>query len=158
VYNDHKNDLKSFCGRIFLHCAALAAIAELVSLPVIGRELPFLIGLIGGTLTTMLNFRILVWSAERMLDLHSRGPVIGGYFLRLPIYGVVFFFSLRLGAHCATACVIGFLTLHLSILIIYGLESHLPGARKNPLNSWTEPRQWRDPSEWEEDDDDYTDL
>ena len=30
--------------------------------------------------------------------------------------------------------------------------------KKNPLNDWDKPKKWRDPSEWEDEDDEYKDL
>ena len=151
-------DLIEFKNRIFVHCVILAAVAELVSLAVIGPDGRFAAGIAAGTFITVINFNILAFSAVRMLEKQSKGPVVGGYFVRMPIYGAVFYLCLKWGWNCAVGCIIGFITLHVSILIIYGIESRLPGARKNPLNSWTEPKKWRDPSEWDDEDDDFKDF
>lgn len=151
-------DLAKFRNRIFIHCVLTAAAAELISLPVIGADLKFLAGIAAGTFITMINFNILILSAKRMMTSRKKGPVVGGYFIRMPIYGIVFYLCLRISGRCAVACVIGFITLHLSLIIIYGIESRLPGAKKNPLNSWTEPKKWKDPSSWDDEDDDYKDF
>ncbi|MGI6721407.1 MAG: hypothetical protein ACOX4I_02430 [Anaerovoracaceae bacterium] len=150
--------LAEFRNRIFVHCIVIAIAAELISLAIIGADIGFLAGIAIGTFITMINFNIMVWSAKRMLERQSKGPVVGGYFIRMPIYGVIFYLCLMISGHCAIACVIGFLSLHVSIMLIYGIESRMPGAKKNPLNDWTEPKKWRDPSEWEDDDDDFKDF
>ena len=151
------DDLKRFRDRIFIHCGIVAAAAELISVPFIGWALRFLLGMVVGTTVTIVNFIILIAFARRMLQLESKGQVVGGYFIRMLVYGVAFYLCLKIGKYCAIAAAIGFFTLHISSVIIYGIETNLPGAPKNPLNSWTEPKKWRDPSEWE-DDDDFSDF
>lgn len=151
-------DLAKFKNQIYVHCGIIAVVSEIVPLFIIGFDVKFLTGIIAGTFITMINFNILMWSARKMLQNQSKGPVVGGYFIRMPIYGVSFFFCLKWSGYCAIGCVIGFITLAISILIIYGIESRLPGAKKNPLNSWTQPKEWRDPSEWEDEEDDYKDF
>lgn len=158
AYNNIMSDLLNFKNRIFLHCLALAIVVELISLPIIGWQWNFLVGILAGTVTTVVNFILLVAFAERMLAILEKKVVVGGYFIRMLIYGVVFVLSLQLGMYAAVGTAIGFFTLHLSIMIIFGIESNLPGAKKNPLNSWTEPKEWNDLSDWGDDDDDYSDF
>lgn len=151
------DDLKEFKNRIFIHCGIIALGAELISMLVTGWNLRFLIGIVVGTIVTILNFNILIIFARRTLRLESKGQLVGGYFVRMLVYGAAFYLCLKGGMHCAIGSAIGFFTLHISIVVIYGIEANLPGAKKNPLNSWTTPKKWRDPSEWE-DDDDYSDF
>jgi hypothetical protein len=146
--------LNAFKKRILVHCLIIAAVAEIVFIIVKGFQPWILLGLIIGTLTAMVNFAILVRAGKALISLQSKAPVVGAYFIRLPIYGIVFFICVRLGGlYAALGCGIGFLTVPFAIMIIYGIESRLPGAKKNPLNDWTEPKEWNDPDEWDDDDD-----
>jgi hypothetical protein len=142
--------------QVLLHALAAAVLIELISLIFYGYDTRFLLGLLAGTGTTVLNYRSLERSVLAVMDKNSRVRAVTGYFLRLPVYGLVFYLCLRAGAPSAVGCVLGFLTLQFALLYLFGIRSLFPGAPKNPLNDWTEPRQWRDPSEWEdgEDEDD----
>lgn len=158
AYNNIMSDLLKFKNRIFLHCLALAVVVEIISLPIIGWQWRFLAGILAGAVTTVINFSLLVAFAERMLAISDKKVVVGGYFIRMLIYGAVFVLGIQLGMYAAIGVAIGFFTLHLSIMIIFGIESNLPGAKKNPLNSWTEPKEWNDLSDWGDEDDDYSDF
>lgn len=148
--------LKAFKRRILIHCVAIGVICEIGFVIARGFHLWDLLGIAIGTVTTMINFVFLVWSGKALVATKRKAPVIWAYFIRLPIYGMVFYLCLRLGGKWgALGCAVGFVTLALSIMVIYGIESHLPGAKKNPLNDWTEPKKWRDPSEWDDEDDDW---
>jgi hypothetical protein len=149
---------KKFTKQIFKYCIIIAVIIELIGIIVLGFESKFLFGILAGTGTTILNFAILEASAIKLMQKHSQGPVVAGYFIRLPIYGVVFYFCLKAGIPCAAACALGFLTLPLSMLYVYGIRSRFPGAEKNPLNDWTQPKKWRDLSEFDDEDDDWGPL
>lgn len=146
-------ELTAFRRQIERRCLMAAGAGELISLPVAGFDVFFFIGILAGTAVTILCFRLLIRSAGQMMADHSKKPVVGGYFLRMAIYGVGFWLCLHGGARCAVGCAIGFLTLHIAMMIRYGIESRLPGAPVNPLNSWTGEKQWRDLSEWDDDDD-----
>ncbi len=146
--------LNAFKKRILVHCPVIALAAGIVFTAVKGFHPWILLGLIIGTLTAMVNFAMLVKAGQALVALKSKGPVVGAYFIRLPIYGIIFFICVKLGGlYAAMGCGIGFLTIPLAIAIIYGIEIHLPGAKKNPLNDWTEPKEWNDPDEWDDDDD-----
>jgi len=150
--------LSKFKKEIFRTCIVIACLAEAVSLLLHGFDKTFLMGIVLGTAVTIMNFNILVLSAEKMAQTKKKGPVVGGYFLRLPIYGAVFYLCLRISTAAAIACAVGFVSLHMSIAWLYGIRTLLPGAKKNPLNDWDKPKKWRDPSEWEDEDDEYKDL
>jgi len=151
-------DLRKFKIQIYRYCIIIAAVIQLISIIVLGLDRVFTNCLILGTIVTIINFNILVYSAARLMQTKSKGPVVGGYFVRLPIYGIVFHICLKMGLQGAIGCVLGFITLHISMIYIYGIKSRFPGAKKNPLNSWTEPKKWRSPSEWEDEDDDSNDF
>ena len=147
-----------FRNQILKYCMIIAVITELVSLLIEGPDIKFFCGLAVGTAVTMFNFGILALSAVKLTEKHSKAPVVAGYFIRLPIYGAAFYFCLMAGKMSAIGCVLGFVTLHIAIMYIYGIKSRLPGADKNPLNDWKEPKQWNDLSQWDDEDDDWGPL
>ena len=143
-----------FRRQIVKYIIIVAAIMELSSLIFHGVDSKFLLGLIAGTAVTVVNFTILELSAVKLMETRSSGPVVAGYFIRLPIYGVVFYFCIRAGISSAISCGLGFVTLPLALMYLYGIKSRFPGAEKNPLNDWTEPKEW---NQWDEDDDEDDD-
>lgn len=143
--------------QVLQHTLAAAALMGLVSLLVHGFDARLLLGLAAGTATNVVNYGILERSVLALMDKNSRVRVVAGYFIGLPIYGVVFYLCLRAGAPSAVGCALGFLTLQLALIYLFGIRSLFPGAPKNPLNDWTEPKQWRDPSEWEDGEDEKDD-
>jgi ATP synthase I chain len=147
-----------FRNQIFKYSILVAIIMEVVSFAVFGLSSKFLLGLVAGTAVTIVNFTILERSAAKLVQKNSKGPVVAGYFLRLPIYGVVFYVCLMAGMRSAIGCALGFVTLPLALIYIYGIKSRFPGAEKNPLNDWTEPKEWNDSSDWDDDDDDWGPL
>jgi hypothetical protein len=148
------NSFAKFRNQTILHTIAIAVIIEVVSLVVLGFSSKFLLGLLAGTATTIVNFAILESSAIGLMHTNSKIPVVTGYFLRLPIYGVVFYLCLMEGMRSVVGCALGFVTLPLALMYIYGIRSRFPGAAKNPLNDWTEPKEWNDPASWDEEDQD----
>ncbi len=128
----------------------VAIVMELVSLVVLGFSMKFLLGLFAGTATSIVNFAILERSAVGLMQTNSKAPVVLGYFLRLPIYGAVFYACLMSGTNSVIGCALGFVTLPIALIYIYGIKSRFPGAEKNPLNDWTEPKEWKDPADWDE--------
>lgn len=149
---------KKFTIQIFRYCLVIAAIMEAVSLIPLGFDFKFALGLLAGTATAAVNFIILESSAAKLMQKNSRGPVVAGYFIRMPIYGAVFYLCLRAGIVSAISCALGFVTLPLAMVYLYGIRSRFRGAEKNPLNDWTEPKQWKDLSEFDDEDDDWGPL
>lgn len=154
----HMASFLKFRNQIFMHSIIIAVLMELISLAVLGISSKFLLGLVAGTAVTIVNFTILERSAVKLMQKQSKGPVVAGYFLRLPIYGAVFYACLMAGLRSAVGCALGFVTLPLALMYLYGIKSRFPGAEKNPLNDWTEPKEWNDPSAWDDDEDDWGPL
>ncbi|MDO4196708.1 MAG: hypothetical protein Q4D33_11240, partial [Prevotellaceae bacterium] len=126
-----------------------------VSIPVIGVSIPFIGGLVVGTAVTAFNFNLLVLSGEKVVSEQRTMPIVGGYFVRLVIYGIVFFIATRFGFRAAVGCAIGFVTLHVAIMFTYLIVYGLFKKKKNPLNDWTEPKKWNDLSVYDDEDDDW---
>ena len=147
--------LKQFRKEILIATICTAALAELISLPVIGPDLPFLLGVCAGTATTILCFLILAKTGSMMEVMKRGGPVVGGYFVRMLLYGAVFFICIKWNLHCGFGCLAGFIALHFGILILYGIVYRFILKKKNPLNDWTEPKEWNDLSVYDDEDDDW---
>ncbi len=146
--------LKEFKNEIIRNTLLTALVIQMISLPVIGICLPFTCALVFGTLITVFNFILLVSAGEKVVNAKSSGPMVGSYFLRLAIYGAGFFAAIKFfGLYAAAGCAAGYLSLHLAILFTYLIIYGLFKKKKNPLNDWTEPKEWNDLSIYDEEDD-----
>lgn len=148
-------DLTQFKREINIYTLLMAIVAELISLPFLGFDLGFSGGLIVGTLVTVLNFTLLVKAGEKVMDTREAKPMVGGYFIRLVIYGITFFAALKIGFHVAIGCASGFVTLHVAILFLYTVVYGLFKKKENPLNDWTEPKEWNDLSVYDDEDENW---
>ena len=148
-------DLKEFKNEIIRYTLVIALVAEIISLPVIGFDLAYGCALVAGTAVTILNFNLLVYAGEQVMDKKKAAPMVGGYFVRLLIYGIGFFIAIKFGLHAAVGCAAGYLTLHVAILFTYLIVYGLFKKKKNPLNDWTEPKEWNDLSAFDDEDDDW---
>lgn len=148
-------DLTEFKSDIVKCVVIIAAFSELVSLLILGPSLLFTAGLIVGTAVTILNFVLLVKAGEKVMDEKRAMPMVGGYFVRLVIYGVFFVAAVKVGFHAAVGCAVGFITLHVGIMFTYLVVYGLIKKKKNPLNDWTEPKEWNDLSVYDDEDDDW---
>lgn len=148
-------DLTQFRKEIIITTLCMAALAEVISLLVIGPSLSFGIGLCAGTATTIVCFLILT-KIGIVTDLKKKGaPMVGGYFVRMLLYGAVFFVCIKMSVPCGFGALIGFITLHFGILVLYGIVYKFIIKKKNPLNDWTEPKEWNDLSIYDDEDDDW---
>jgi hypothetical protein len=150
--------LSKFGKQIFKYSMIIAVIMELGSLIPLGLDARFLLGLVAGLAITMVNFVILEISAVQLMQKNSGAPVVTGYFIRMVTYGIAFYFCIKVSIICGIGCGVGFLTLPLAMIYLYGIKSRFPGAEKNPLNDWTEPKEWKDSSEWDDEEDDWGPL
>ena len=150
-----KMDLKQFRKEIIITTICMAVAAELISLPVIGPSLPFGLGVCAGTAVTILCFEILAKVGGMTGAKHGSGPMVGGYFVRMLLYGAVFFFCIRWKVACGFGCLAGILTLHFGILILYGIVYRFILKKDNPLKDWTGTKEWNDLSVYDDEDDDW---
>lgn len=148
-------NLSDFKKEIVKYSIIMALVAEVISLVIIGINLRFVCGLIVGTAVTIFNFHLLVLSGEKVMEEQRAMPVVGGYFVRLVIYGVVFFVATRFGFAAAAGCAAGFITIHAAIMFTYLIVYGLFKKKANPLNDWTEPKKWNDLSVYDDEDDDW---
>jgi hypothetical protein len=147
--------LKEFRNEIIIYGIVMAAVAEVVSLFVIGPDALFSAGLAAGTAVSVIGFIILVKTGETLSEKSKKSPILLGYIVRLLLYGVVFFIFIKASLPCGFGCVIGFVTIHFGILFLYGVVYKFFKKKKNPLNDWTEPKEWNDLSVYDDEDDDW---
>ena len=148
-------DLKSFRKEILIATLCAAVLGQIVSLPLHGPDLWFTAGLAAGTLTTIICFLILTRTGTLVEVTKKGGPVVTGYFIRMLLYGLAFLVCIKLSVPCGFGCLAGFVTLHFGILVLYGIVYRFILKKKNPLNDWTEPKEWNDLSVYDDEDDDW---
>ena len=147
--------LKEFRNEIIIYGIVMAAVAEVVSLFVIGPNALFAAGLAAGTAVSVIGFIILVRTGETLAEESKKSPILLGYIVRLLLYGVVFFICIKASLPCGFGCGVGFVTIHFGILFLYGVVYKFFKKKKNPLNDWTEPKEWNDLSAYDDEDDDW---
>ena len=148
-------DLKEFGKEIIITAICMAGLAEVISLPVIGPSLPFALGVCAGTATTIVCFLLLAKAAQMAADKKKGSPVVGGYFVRMLLYGAVFFVCIKLSVPCGFGALAGFVTLHFGILVLYGVVYRFILKKDNPLKDWTGTKEWNDLSVYDDEDDDW---
>ena len=147
--------LKEFRNEIIIYGIVMAAVAEVISLFVIGPNALFAAGLAAGTAVSVIGFIILVRTGETLAEESKKSPILLGYIVRLLLYGVVFFICIKASLPCGFGCGVGFVTIHFGILFLYGVVYKFFKKKKNPLNDWTEPKEWNDLSIYDDEDDDW---
>ncbi|MDD4200415.1 MAG: hypothetical protein PHS19_03395 [Eubacteriales bacterium] len=133
----------------------MAAITEIISLFVIGPSMAFAAGLLVGTAISIIGFMILVRSGRHLLESEKGAPVVLGYVNRMLLYAVSFFVCINFSVRCGAGCGFGFISVHLGIIFLYSVVYNFFKKKKNPLNDWTEPKQWNDLSIYDDEDDDW---
>ena len=149
--------LKEFRNEIIIYAIVMAAVAEVISLIIIGPSMMFALGLVIGTAISIIGFIILVRTGQILMDSKKKSPVVLGYGLRVILYGAAFLICIKLALPCGAGCGCGFITIHFGILFLYGIVYKFFKKKKNPLNDWLEPKQWNDLSVYD-DEDDWNDL
>ncbi len=147
--------LKEFRNEIIIWALVMAVLAEVISLFVIGPGIMFPLGLVIGTAVAIFGFILLVKSGEALVVTRTGTVVILGYFFALILHGISFFICIRLSLACAVGCGSGFLTIHFGIMFLYGIVYKFFKKKDNPLNDWTEPKEWNDLSVYDEEEDNW---
>lgn len=148
-------NLKGFRNEVIIYGILMAAVAEVVSVFVIGPCLFFPIGLAVGTAVSIVGFIILVRTGQSLMERSKKSPILFGYIIRLILYGASFLICIKVDLRCGFGCMIGFVTIHFGIMFLYGIVYKFIKKKKNPLNDWTHPKQWNDLSIYDDEDDDW---
>ena len=118
-----------FKTQIFLHGLIFASVIEAGSLIILGPDLGFVYGLSMGTCIAVVNFNILIFAGNKVLN--TGKPVIGfaGYLLRLCIYGIAFYMALNISLASGMGAILGFMTITLAILFLHMVRPLLSGKK-----------------------------
>ena len=95
------DDIKAFRFQIIKYTFVVTLIIEVCSIPVIGFSVPFLCGLLVGTAVATVSFLLLIFVSKRVLATGEKWMASAGYMIRLPIYGVAFYLTLKMGGTVA---------------------------------------------------------
>ena len=124
-------DLSKFKNRIFIYGILVMLIMEVISLPFLGFNLKFLIGLVLGTAIAIANFNIMTISSLMILQGRNKFLASMSYLIRLLLYGGVFYVSVKMSFAAGIASVCGFMTIKLAIIYIHAIK---PGFKKDDLS------------------------
>jgi ATP synthase I subunit len=105
--------------KIFKNTIVFAAIAAVVMTIFIKPVMPLLVGLLFGTLISMLNFRALALTLEKAVKLPpAKAQVYAGsrYFIRFLTNGIVIFVSIKADYISIIGTIIGLIIIKLVIL------------------------------------------
>jgi hypothetical protein len=121
-------DLTAFKNHIFFHGILVALIFEAGSLFFLGFDIGFAYGLALGTAVSVVNFNILAYTSQRLLDGGRAWMGFVGYLVRLAVYGFAFYMALRVSHAAAIAAALGFLTLKCAIYYVHGFKALRSGS------------------------------
>ena len=104
-----------------------AAIAEIISLPILGLNIMFPYGLAIGVCVAVLNLNIISKSIEKAIAQRKRGPVIVGFFIRIALYGGGFYLAVTTSLISGLAAAIGFILPH---IVLYIRKAIVPALKR----------------------------
>ena len=123
--------MKKFKLDTLKYTLIITALFEAGSIPVLKFSPEYLCGLMAGAAVSVAGFYILLFISERVLSSGQRWLSSLGYLVRLPIYGAVFFICLKIGGLIAgVACLIGFLTGMIALIVVQATRAKAPGDKK----------------------------
>ena len=124
------DDISKLKKQIFLYGSLVAFVSEVISFFVLGWRPAFLIGLIAGLAVAIINFNILAFTINRMLTTGNKGISSIGFFARMILYCVAFYFCITNSYAAGAACLIGFLTLKVPMYYFYAIKPKFNTERK----------------------------
>jgi hypothetical protein len=114
----------------YIYAISAAMLIHLLSLPFLGLDIRFSYGLAFGTVVAIINHRILEKAGEwALIGGRGAGLIVAGYMIRLAIYGGAFLYALKLGTASGIACLLGFTTLKLGLIYVYGIRPTIQKRR-----------------------------
>lgn len=114
----------------YIYAISAAMLMQLLSLPFLGPDIRFSYGLAFGTVVAIINHRILEKAGEwALIRGRGAGLIVVGYMVRLAIYGGAFLYALQLGTASGIACLLGFMTLKLGFICVYGIRPTIQKRR-----------------------------
>lgn len=151
--NEVLEEYSTFINRIYKYTFIIAAIFEVLSLPIFGLSLKFLWGLGAGTCVAILNFHLLAWTCKKIVyGGKGVGLSIIGYLVRMLIYGASYYGCAKVDLiECGFGCIAGFLTIKAAILYLHAFRGWL-AERKKQAEKLALKKQAMEDKEREEED------
>ncbi|QOX64564.1 ATP synthase subunit I [Anoxybacterium hadale] len=146
------NGLTAFKNKIFKYGIVATAIIELASIPLLGFDVQFLYGLALGTAIAIVNFNLMAFTFQLVLERHNASLAFIGYLIRLAVYGAGFIASLHVGMISAMGTALGYLTLKLAMFYLHGLKAEFSKGRtvREEPEELQPKKHWYDFKEYEE--------
>lgn len=123
-------DIRKLKKQIFLYGTVVVAVCEFGSLFILGWEPVFLFSLMAGLAVAIINFNVLSFTLNKMLTTGIQGYSALGFFVRIFLYCVVFYFCVTRSYAAGAACLIGFLSLKLPMYYFYAIKPKFDTKRK----------------------------
>ena len=124
------DNLGTFKFEIIKYTIIITVIFLACSIPVLGFSAEFLCGLFAGTAVSVMSLLIMIYAAKRTVESGVKWVATLGYLIRLPMYGVVVILCLKIGGLTAgIGCLIGFMTLTVSVIFIHGIKAKFSQGR-----------------------------
>lgn len=126
---EYKNEVLKLNIIIILIC-------EAVSIFFIGFDFNFALGLIISTIAAAINLNIL-YLFVKISVCNNRGIIFNllGYVIRMMIYGLALYFSIKISNTSAIGTIIGFLAINLSMFFTQGINI-IKGKNKRQAETW----------------------
>jgi hypothetical protein len=138
------NELIAFKNQIFLYGIGIALIFEVISLPFLGFDRGFAYGLALGTAISIVNFNLLAFTLGKVLENGSKTLAFIGYMVRLCLYGLVFYVSMRVSLWAGAGSVLGFVVLKIAMYYLHGFKAKFSKGRKvRPETDFPEKKKKR---------------
>lgn len=114
--------MKSLNKDMAIHTVIVAVIFEMLSLPFLGLNGYFAIGMAIGTVVTILNFTLLVSMAFKTIEGESPGLGVVGFLIRMIVYAITFAICVKFNSTMAIAAAIGFVTQKVALVYVFGIK------------------------------------
>ncbi|MDR1953854.1 MAG: hypothetical protein LBQ21_05185 [Clostridiales Family XIII bacterium] len=132
----NETGIKYLRNQTILYGTGFMACCGILSLPVLGVNLPFVGGLILGTAVSILNISFLASFTVRALSCGRSSVTVVGFAFRTLIYGVSFGFSLIvMGNTAALGTAIGFVMAYAALFYLCGVKPRLFAERARRKNA-----------------------
>jgi len=124
------NDLRKFRLHTYAYALLTAIVFGVGCLPFIGVNIGYYYGLLFGFCISIVSFNILCFISEKVLKTGKKFLATAGYLIRLPLYGFAFYMCMRIGLTSGIACILGFMTVPVSMVYVHGIKAKLSKNKK----------------------------
>ena len=108
----------TFKNRIVKYGIVLMFIIEIVSIPVIGLNYKFALGLLLGTAISVVNLYLLAFQCRQVIMQGNKLISVWGYLLRLFLFGAVAVICIKISLRCGVGAILGILTTKAAMFIV----------------------------------------